>query len=89
MEAIIERSVIFMHSDERNHNMLSVFNFIIQAITTSKNVEQLRKNMNNLIPNSRYFEYGFSGSHMWVKQKDVKSDSSVVNEDERILIVKF
>lgn len=89
MKAIIENSVIFMEHDERNHAMLSGFNYILQAITTSKNETELRKKMDTEIGNFRYFKYGFGANHMCVHQKDVRSDSSTVNEAERILIVEF
>lgn len=91
MKAIIENSVIFMNDDERNHNMLTSFNYILQAITTAKTEEDLRNNMDNVIPYqySRYFNWGYGSNHMWVHQKKVPSDGVVIDETQRILIVEF
>ena len=91
MEAIIENSVIFMEDDERNHNMLISFNYILQAITTAKTEKDLRNNMDNVIPfhYSRYFNWGYGSNHMWVHQKQVPSDGVTIDESQRILIVEF
>jgi hypothetical protein len=91
MVAKIEKSLIFMEDDSRNHNMLVAFNYILQAITTARTEDGLRNNMDNVIPYhySRYFNYGFGLNHMWVHQKNIKTDKSHVNEGERILIVEF
>jgi hypothetical protein len=88
MKATIEKSVIFMEDDERNHNMLTEFNYIIQAITTANSLESLKMNMKTSC-GKRYFDYGFGGSHMYVHQKDVSSDLSNVDESERIIIVNL
>ena len=95
LTATIEKSLIFHNSDSANETMLSTFNMILQAITTSPSREQLESDMKFKFNNPitlRYFNYGFGSNHMWLKQRSLRrpnNDEVMVNPDERILIVKF
>ena len=95
LTANIEKSLIFHNSDSANETMFSTFNMILQAITTSPSVEQLKGDMEKLFSNpitSRYFKYGFGGTHMWLTQRSLNSPTNPevrVDSSERILIVEF
>ena len=91
MKAIIENSLIFMEDNERNHNMLIIFTYILHIITKSLTEDEIRKNMVNIIPypSNRYFKWGFGSNHMWLHQKRVTSDTAIIDETKRILIVEF
>ena len=93
--ANIENSLIFHESDSHNDSMFSNFNMILQTITSSKSREDLEKKMSVLFKGhatKKYFEFGFGGNHMWLKQNSIKtylSDEVGTNFDNRILIYKF
>lgn len=63
MKAIIENNAI---------GNQSFLNRVLHIIHTSKNRDELKKNMNrifNLYYDADDFIYGFGGSHMWVANK--------------------
>ncbi len=74
MKATIESNFNF------NFYSIRIFAEILNAITTSKNEAELRKEMKRikdsfLMSFSSYFDYGFGSNHMWVceagkKRKD-------------------
>jgi predicted DNA-binding ArsR family transcriptional regulator len=65
MKATIESNFNF------NFYSIRIFAEILNAITTSKNEAELRKEMKRikdsfLMSFSSYFDYGFGSNHMWV-----------------------
>lgn len=79
MKATIESNFNF------NFYSIRIFAEILNAITTSKNEAELRKEMkrikdNFLISFSSYFDYGFGSNHMWVTEPGRK---------ERLIFVEF
>ena len=87
VEAKIEKSVVMLNDDERNHNMLVEFNSIIHTITTSVSREMIKNELEKR--NFRYFYFGFGGSHFWLKQKNIRTKDNNeirINPDVRILI---
>lgn len=79
MKATIESNFNF------NFYSIRIFAEILNAITTSKNEAELRKEMKRikdsfLMSFSSYFDYGFGSSHMWVCEAGKK---------ERLIFVEF
>lgn len=79
MKATIESNFNF------NFYSIRIFAEILNAITTSKNEAELRKEMKRikdsfLMPFSSYFDYGFGSNHMWVCEAGKK---------ERLIFVEF
>lgn len=79
MKAIIESNFNF------NFYSIRIFAEILNAITTSKNEAELRKEMKRikdsfLMSFSSYFDYGFGSNHMWVCEAGKK---------ERLIFVEF
>lgn len=68
-----------------NFYSIRIFAEILNAITTSKNEAELRKEMKRikddfLMSFSSYFDYGFGSNHMWVCEAGKK---------ERLIFVEF
>lgn len=79
MKATIESNFNF------NFYSIRIFAEILNAITTSKNEAELRKEMKGikdsfLMSFSSYFDYGFGSNHMWVCEAGKK---------ERLIFVEF
>lgn len=79
MKAIIESNFNF------NFYSIRIFAEILNAITTSKNEAELRKEMKRikdsfLMSFSSYFDYGFGSNHMWMCEAGKK---------ERLIFVEF
>jgi hypothetical protein len=79
MKATIESNFNF------NFYSIRIFAEILNAITTSKNEAELRKEMKRikdsfLMSFSSYFDYGFGSNHMWVCKAGKK---------ERLIFVEF
>lgn len=79
MKATIESNFNF------NFYSIRIFAEILNAITTSKNEAELRKEMKRikdsfLMSFSSYFDYGFGSNHMWVCEAGKK---------ERLILVEF
>ena len=79
MKATIESNFNF------NFYSIRIFAKILNAITTSKNEAELRKEMKRikdsfLMSFSSYFDYGFGSNHMWVCEAGKK---------ERLIFVEF
>lgn len=79
MKATIESNFNF------NFYSIRIFAEILNAITTSKNEAELRKEMKRikdsfLMSFSSYFDYGFGSNHMWVREAGKK---------ERLIFVEF
>lgn len=79
MKATIESNFNF------NFYSIRIFAEILNAITTSKNEAELRKEMKKikdsfLMSFSSYFDYGFGSNHMWVCEAGKK---------ERLIFVEF
>lgn len=79
MKATIESNFNF------NFYSIRIFAEILNAITTSKNEAELRKEMKRikdsfLMSFSSYFDYGFGSNHMWVCETGKK---------ERLIFVEF
>ena len=79
MKATIESNFNF------NFYSIRIFAEILNAITTSKNEAELRKEMKRikdsfLMSFSSYFVYGFGSNHMWVCEAGKK---------ERLIFVEF
>lgn len=79
MKATIESNFNF------NFYSIRIFAVILNAITTSKNEAELRKEMKRikdsfLMSFSSYFDYGFGSNHMWVCEAGKK---------ERLIFVEF
>lgn len=79
MKATIESNFNF------NFYSIRIFAEILNAITTSKNEAELRKEMKSikdsfLMSFSSYFDYGFGSNHMWVCEAGKK---------ERLIFVEF
>lgn len=79
MKATIESNFNF------NFYSIRIFAEILNAITTSKNEAELRKEMkiikdSFLMSFSSYFDYGFGSNHMWVCEAGKK---------ERLIFVEF
>lgn len=79
MKATIESNFNF------NFYPIRIFAEILNAITTSKNEAELRKEMKRikdsfLMSFSSYFDYGFGSNHMWVCEAGKK---------ERLIFVEF
>jgi hypothetical protein len=79
MKATIESNFNF------NFYSIRIFAEILNAITTSKNEAELRKEMKRikdsfLMTFSSYFDYGFGSNHMWVCEAGKK---------ERLIFVEF
>ena len=79
MKATIESNFNF------NFYSIRIFAEILNAITTSKNEAELRKEMKRikdsfLMSFSSYFDYGFGSNHMWVCEAGKK---------ERLVFVEF
>lgn len=79
MKATIESNFNF------NFYSIRIFAEILNAITTSKNEAELRKEMERikdsfLMSFSSYFDYGFGSNHMWVCEAGKK---------ERLIFVEF
>lgn len=79
MKATIESNFNF------NFYSIRIFAEILNAITTSKNEAELRKEMKRikdsfLMSFSFYFDYGFGSNHMWVCEAGKK---------ERLIFVEF
>jgi len=79
MKATIESNFNF------NFYSIRIFSEILNAITTSKNEAELRKEMKRikdsfLMSFSSYFDYGFGSNHMWVCEAGKK---------ERLIFVEF
>lgn len=79
MKATIESNFNF------NFYSIRIFAEILNAITTSKNEAELRKEMKRikdsfLMSFSSYFDYGFGSNHMWVCE---------VGKKERLIFVEF
>lgn len=80
MKATIESNFNF------NFYSIRIFAEILNAITTSKNEAELRKEMKRIKDNflmsfSSYFDYGFGSNHMWVCEAGKKK--------ERLIFVEF
>ena len=90
MKAVIENPLTFLVNSRRNKEMLCSFNSILEAITTSDTVEELKENVLKVIPyyNIKYFDVGFGSNHMWVHQSKQEGNASV-NTEKRILFVEF
>lgn len=79
MKATIESNFNF------NFYSIRIFAEILNAITTSKNEAELRKEMKRIKDSflmffSSYFDYGFGSNHMWVCEAGKK---------ERLIFVEF
>ena len=79
MKATIESNFNF------NFYSIRIFAEILNAIITSKNEAELRKEMKRikdsfLMSFSSYFDYGFGSNHMWVCEAGKK---------ERLILVEF
>lgn len=79
MKATIESNFNF------NFYSIRIFAEILNAITTSKNEAELRKEMKRikdsfLMSFSSYFDYGFGSNHMWVCE---------AGKRERLIFVEF
>ena len=79
MKATIESNFNF------NFYSIRILLEILNAITTSKNEAELRKEMKRikdsfLMSFSSYFDYGFGSNHMWVCEAGKK---------ERLIFVEF
>ena len=79
MKATIESNFNF------NFYSIRIFAEILNAITTSKNEAEMRKEMKRikdsfLMSFSSYFDYGFGSNHMWVCEAGKK---------ERLIFVEF
>lgn len=79
MKATIESNFNF------NFYSIRIFAEILNAITTSKNEAELRKEMKRikdsfLMSFSSYFDYGFGSNHMWVCE---------TNRRNRLIFVEF
>lgn len=79
MKATIESNFNF------NFYSIRIFAEILNAIATSKNEAELRKEMKRikdsfLMSFSSYFDYGFGSNHMWVCEAGKK---------ERLIFVEF
>lgn len=79
MKATIESNFNF------NFYSIRIFAEILNAITTSKNEAELRKEMKRikdsfLMSFSSYFDYGFGSNHMWMCEAGKK---------ERLIFVEF
>lgn len=79
MKATVESNFNF------NFYSIRIFAEILNAITTSKNEAELRKEMKRikdsfLMSFSSYFDYGFGSNHMWVCEAGKK---------ERLIFVEF
>lgn len=79
MKATIESNFNF------NFYSIRIFAEILNAIITSKNEAELRKEMKRikdsfLMSFSSYFDYGFGSNHMWVCEAGKK---------ERLIFVEF
>lgn len=79
MKATIESNFNF------NFYSIRIFAEILNAITTSKNEAELRKEMKRikdsfLMSFSSYFDYGFGSNHMWVCEAGKK---------KRLIFVEF
>lgn len=79
MKATVESNFNF------NFYSIRIFAEILNAITTSKNEAELRKEMKRIKDNflmsfSSYFDYGFGSNHMWVCEAGKK---------ERLIFVEF
>lgn len=79
MKATIESNFNF------NFYSIRIFAEILNAITTSENEAELRKEMKRikdsfLMSFSSYFDYGFGSNHMWVCEAGKK---------ERLIFVEF
>lgn len=73
MKATIESNFNF------NFYSIRIFAEILNAITTSKNEAELRKEMKRikdsfLMSFSSYFDYGFGSNHMWVCEVGKRKD---------------
>ena len=82
MTATIENSFCFdslMETSDFRH-LMQEFNRLLIAITISKDEKMLREFVKTEFNKPRFFNIGFGGSHMWVKQ---------INQKERLLIVYF
>jgi len=84
MKATIENSFcfdgIFKYGDGSMSHLMQEFNRLLIAITISKDENMLRNFIKSEFTNCEFFNIGFGGSHMWVKQ---------INSNERLLIVYF
>lgn len=60
------------------YSVITEFVAICNAITESKNEDELRNNMNAV--ECRYFTHGFGSSHMWVNQNQ---------KPDRLIFVEF
>ena len=79
MKATIESNFNF------NFYSIRIFAEILNALPTSKNEAELRKEMKRikdsfLMSFSSYFDYGFGSNHMWVCEAGKK---------ERLIFVEF
>lgn len=81
MNATIEKH---LEEDGLNEFKLLAFNHIVKSITLARNGDDLRLTMifdSDFLSNPiRFFEWGFGGSHLWVKEKGI---------NKRLLIVEF
>lgn len=73
MKATIESNFNF------NFYSIRIFAEILNAIITSKNEAELRKEMKRikdsfLMSFSSYFDYGFGSNHMWVCEAGKRKD---------------
>ena len=69
MKAIIEKSLEYLDSDEKDLNMFSEFNLLLQCITLAQSRLHLKLKITHVKSYFRYFEFGFERSHFWTKQK--------------------
>lgn len=90
MKAIIENPLTFLINKRKNEEMLCSFNHLLDAITSSKDLEELKKNVATSLPykHVKYFNVGFGSGHMWLHQSEQKGEHHV-NPDKRILIVNL
>jgi hypothetical protein len=84
MNATIENSFcfdgIFKYGDGSMSHLLKEFIQLLIAITISKDEKMLRNFIKSEFSKSEFFNIGFGGSHMWIKQ---------INNNNRLLIVYF
>jgi hypothetical protein len=90
MKPVIENPLSFLVNKRKNEEMLCSFNHLLDAITSSKDLDELKKNVATSLPykHVKYFDVGFGSNHMWMHQSELEGEYNI-NSGKRILIVNF
>ena len=70
-------------------NIMKCFNAIIKSIKDCDSTQELKERMDSLEDTDKislYFNYGFSGNHMWVTQKVLIASEKFLYNDRLLLV---